>query len=114
MLAPPGLSRLTHPGKVAGPGKTVGACRSEQGMTIHQTRTPGTCPPAGPPLGPPVDVVVWRARRLRDAGFAWDLADWLARTPADLHELLSLVDAGCPPQLAARILAPLDVGTGPW
>jgi hypothetical protein len=26
----------------------------------------------------------------------------------DLHELLVLVDRGCPPPLAARILAPLD------
>jgi hypothetical protein len=26
----------------------------------------------------------------------------------DLHALLDLVDKGCPPQLAARILAPLD------
>jgi hypothetical protein len=26
----------------------------------------------------------------------------------DLHALLGLVDRGCPPDLAARILAPLD------
>jgi hypothetical protein len=26
----------------------------------------------------------------------------------DLHELLKLIDRGCPPDLAARILAPLD------
>jgi hypothetical protein len=26
----------------------------------------------------------------------------------DLHALLELVDRGCPPALAARILAPLD------
>lgn len=110
MLVAPPLSALTDPENVVGSGKTVGVRRSEQGMTIHQTRTPGMCQPAGPP----VDVIAWRASRLRDAGFPWDLADWLARTPADLHELLSLVDAGCPPQLAARILAPLDAGTGPW
>ncbi|KRE41106.1 hypothetical protein ASG74_14695 [Knoellia sp. Soil729] len=79
-------------------------------MTTHQTRIPGTCQSAGPP----VDVVAWRECRLREAGFPWDLADWLAHTPADLHELLSLVDAGCPPHLAARILSPLDEGTGPW
>ncbi|MCY7364805.1 MAG: hypothetical protein LH469_05760 [Frankiaceae bacterium] len=28
----------------------------------------------------------------------------------DLHALLQLVDRGCPPHLAARILAPLDEG----
>ena len=26
----------------------------------------------------------------------------------DLHRLLELVDRGCPPHLAARILAPID------
>jgi hypothetical protein len=26
----------------------------------------------------------------------------------DLHQLLELVDRGCPPELAVRILAPLD------
>jgi hypothetical protein len=26
----------------------------------------------------------------------------------DLHELIELVERGCPPALAARILAPLD------
>jgi hypothetical protein len=26
----------------------------------------------------------------------------------DLHEMLNLVDRGCPPPLAARILAPLN------
>ncbi|WP_344257069.1 hypothetical protein [Terrabacter carboxydivorans] len=29
----------------------------------------------------------------------------------DLHALLELVDAGCPPELAARILSPLDETT---
>lgn len=79
-------------------------------MTTHQTRTPPACQPAGPP----VDVVAWRACRLHEAGFPWALADSLARTRADLHQLLSLVDAGCPPDLAARILAPIDEGVGPW
>jgi hypothetical protein len=32
----------------------------------------------------------------------------VAANPAyDLHRLLSLVDRGCPPRLAVRILAPL-------
>ncbi len=53
--------------------------------------------------------VRWRARRLESAGFPGDLARQLARWErVDLHELLELVDRGCPPALAARILAPLD------
>ena len=58
---------------------------------------------------PDDDLVEWRRRRLRSAGFAVDLADRVARDCAmDLHALLGLVDRGCPPHLAARILAPLD------
>jgi hypothetical protein len=50
----------------------------------------------------------WRVRRLRSAGFPADVAERLEREDqVDLHELLELVDRGCPPQLAARILAPL-------
>ncbi len=56
--------------------------------------------------------VRWRARRLLGAGFPADLAERLARADRiDLHRLLSLVDRGCPPHLAARILAPLDEDT---
>jgi hypothetical protein len=55
------------------------------------------------------DVAGWRRRRLRSAGFPPGLADAVAHDCAmDLHALLSLVDRGCPPHLAARILAPLD------
>jgi len=53
--------------------------------------------------------VHWRARRLRAAGFEPALADALARDCAyDLHALLELVDRGCPPKLAVRILAPVE------
>jgi hypothetical protein len=52
--------------------------------------------------------VGWRAQRLRGAGFPLELADRLARERRiDVHALLELVDRGCPPELAARILAPL-------
>lgn len=51
----------------------------------------------------------WREGRLLSAGFDPDLADVLAhQEQVDLHELLKLVDRGCPPNLAARILAPLE------
>ena len=54
-------------------------------------------------------VVLWRAGRLKEAGFSSELADALARDCAyDLHAVLGLVDRGCPPYLAVRILAPLD------
>jgi len=58
---------------------------------------------------PATDVEAWRLRRLVDAGFPLRLALELAATPGvDLHALLALVDRGCPPELAARILAPID------
>jgi hypothetical protein len=63
---------------------------------------------------PDDDLVGWRRRRLRRAGFEAGLADAVARDCAmDLHALLGLVDRGCPPELAARILAPLDDGGRP-
>jgi hypothetical protein len=56
----------------------------------------------------PDDVLRWRRGLLVRAGFDERLAAELAAaTDVDLHELLSLVDRGCPPELAARILAPL-------
>jgi hypothetical protein len=59
--------------------------------------------------GPPVDVITWRLCRLQESGFSRELAARLAATPAvDVHALLQLVDRGCPPELAARILAPLE------
>ena len=53
-------------------------------------------------------VTRWRERTLTSAGFDDALARRLARErEVDLHALLELVDRGCPPALAARILAPL-------
>jgi hypothetical protein len=54
-------------------------------------------------------LVERRRRRLVAGGFPNALARELARDCAtDLHALLDLVDRGCPPPLAARIMAPLD------
>ena len=54
-------------------------------------------------------IVLWRTSRLEEAGFTPEIAEALARDSAyDLHALLELVDRGCLPELAARILAPLD------
>jgi hypothetical protein len=54
-------------------------------------------------------VVAWRRAPLRKAGVDWELADDLPRERGvDLHALMELVERGCPPPLAARILAPLE------
>ena len=59
------------------------------------------------------EVVQWRRDRLLEAGFTPSLATELAeRHDIDLHALLDLIDRGCPPGLAARILAPLDEPLG--
>jgi hypothetical protein len=55
------------------------------------------------------EIVAWRRKRLRNAGFDHRLAEQLSRECAvDLHALIGLVERGCPPPLAARILAPLE------
>lgn len=54
-------------------------------------------------------VVNWRRRELIHTGFPRPLAARVARDERyDLHELIELVDRGCPPALAVRILAPPD------
>ena len=68
-----------------------------------QTDRPGTQDRRGG------EVVGWRRRQLLAAGFPQALAAGLAEEfRADLHALLELVERGCPPVLAARILAPAD------
>ena len=55
------------------------------------------------------EVARWRRGQLADAGFSAGLAAEIAGDPHfDLHALIELVERGCPPVLAARILAPLD------
>jgi hypothetical protein len=57
----------------------------------------------------PGDVVAWRRDRLAAAGFDARLAGTLARDRGvDLHALIELTERGCPPETAARILAPLE------
>jgi hypothetical protein len=60
-------------------------------------------------LAPDSDLIGWRRARLLQAGIGPGPASRLAADPGfDLHELLGLIDKGCDPQLAARILAPLE------
>ena len=61
------------------------------------------------PAEAPDEVARWRRRQLADAGFPAPLAPEVAGDPRfDLHALIGLVERGCPPHLATRILAPLD------
>jgi hypothetical protein len=53
--------------------------------------------------------VAWREKCLLSAGFPGPRAGALAADPRiDVHALLELTDRGCPPELAERILAPLE------
>jgi hypothetical protein len=75
-------------------------------MHAHHTRAAG-------PAGDVSRWIRWRADRLRCAGFPPELAEQLAvERRVDVHALLVLVDRGCPPRLAARILAPLEEDWG--
>jgi hypothetical protein len=55
-------------------------------------------------------VLAWRRDQLHEAGFPFELAVRLARDARyDLHAVIELTERGCPPELAARILAPLEL-----
>jgi hypothetical protein len=57
------------------------------------------------------EIVSWRRDRLVEAGFSLRLAARLAGDGRyDVHAPIELRERGCPPELAARILAPLDEG----
>jgi hypothetical protein len=58
---------------------------------------------------PADEVADWRRDQLAGSGFAPALAAAIACDPRyDVHVLIELVERGCRPDLAARILAPLD------
>lgn len=53
------------------------------------------------------EVVAWRRTQLVRSGFPGALASQLSRDGRyDLHALIELVERGCPPELAVRILEP--------
>ena len=55
------------------------------------------------------DVTDWRRDQLALRGFPLPLAARLSEDGRyDLHALIELAERGCPPDLAVRILAPLD------
>jgi hypothetical protein len=58
------------------------------------------------------EIVSWRRRQLVASGFPSSLARRVAHDAAyDLHALIELVEHGCPPALAVRIVAPLQEET---
>ena len=78
-------------------------------MTLHKSQAAHGCS-----SGPPTDVHAWRRCRLLEAGFPDAVAGAVAADRRfDLHALLQLVDRGCPPELAVRILAPLPREVAP-
>jgi hypothetical protein len=55
------------------------------------------------------EVVRWRREQLTESSFPPSVAAGVAEDPRyDLHALIELVERGCRPELALRILAPLD------
>ena len=57
----------------------------------------------------PEEVFQWRCDRLMESGFARALAAAVAEDQSyDLHALIELVERGCRPELAVRILATFD------
>jgi hypothetical protein len=62
-------------------------------------------------MGHKVDMstITWRRSQLEQAGFSPPLAMRVAcDSRYDLHRLLELLERGCSPELAVRILAPLE------
>ena len=58
---------------------------------------------------PGAELGEWRRNRLLQVGVPSALATVVAADPRyDLHALLVLTDRGCDPELAVRILAPLE------
>lgn len=84
--------------------KIRGAADSQLGMETTPRSSVGPPPQATVSAA----VLAWRRRRLVASGFDEVLAASVASSRIDLHELLALLDRGCPPHLAARILAPIE------
>lgn len=56
-----------------------------------------------------LELVNWRQLELEQCGFPRSLAARVARDERyDLHQVIELVQQGCSPALAVRILSPLE------
>ena len=49
-------------------------------------------------------VEAWRLHVLLQAGYPLRIAERIARSDADLHKAVDMLDRGCSPVVAARIL----------
>ena len=58
------------------------------------------------PRAEDLGVFLWRFQRSLEMGFGRRLADRIAVTEIDLHELEGLISGGCPRRTAYRILQP--------
>jgi hypothetical protein len=56
------------------------------------------------PSGERAKVEGWRLHVLVEAGYPSELAQQLAASEVDLHTAVGLVESGCSPDIAARIL----------
>ena len=62
------------------------------------------------PIRQELELAVWRRDQLVRGGFPPVLATRVANDERfDLHALIELVERGCAPELAVRILAPLEL-----
>ncbi len=58
-----------------------------------------------PTKGDPQEAVLaWRREMLVRAGCTDEVAEEIAASDADLHRTIAMLEAGCPPELAAKIL----------
>jgi len=61
-------------------------------------------PPGRVRPDPLESVIAWRRESLERAGFDPERADRIARSDADLHRAVTLVEQGCTPELVEQIL----------
>jgi hypothetical protein len=57
-----------------------------------------------PRQGLAAEVEAWRLHVLLQAGYPLKVAERIARTDADLHRAVRMLQHGCAPQTAAQIL----------
>lgn len=57
-----------------------------------------------PRQGTAAEVEAWRLHVLLQAGYPLKVAERIARTDADLHRAVQMLQDGCAPQMAAQIL----------
>ncbi len=74
-----------------------------QGPFQHKPEPPDPDPT---PVADDDQVRAYKHRQLLRLGFAHPDADELAALGIDLHELVALIDRGCEPYTAARIVRP--------